>query len=216
LFTSSCIEQEDDSCTIRALEKQAKLFPKKETWPNLTLLLFRAGGEANTLNIFRLSREVGGMVRGEEFTEMAQLSIRRVCRVRRRQPSRRDKPRVCTPTRPRRNLATRLLATAKTQAAADKPTLLKQDVESAAKKNGEVDVRIATAFLSYGDHARALPPTSAAWPRATCAIPEEAELNLGIAQLKAGNKEAAAATFGSVKGDETLQRLARLWAQRTR
>ncbi|MFZ9873070.1 MAG: hypothetical protein ACO3FH_09025, partial [Steroidobacteraceae bacterium] len=71
LYASACIKQDDDACTLRALEKQARYFPKKETWPNLTLLMFRSGGDANTLNVFRLSREMGGMIRGEEYTEMA-------------------------------------------------------------------------------------------------------------------------------------------------
>lgn len=216
LFTSSCIKQEDDSCTIRALEKQAKYFPKKETWPNLTLLLFRSGGEANTLNIFRLSREMGGMVRGEEFTEMAQLSIEKGLPGEAQATLEEGQVKGLYTNKATQELATRLLATAKSQAAADKPTLLKQDVEAAAKKNGEVDVRIATAFLSYGDHAKAVAAYERGLAKGNVRNPEEAKLNLGIAQLRAGNKEAAAATFASVKGDETLQRLARLWTQRTR
>jgi len=217
LFTSSCIKQEDDACTIRALEKQAQYYPKKETWPNLTLLLFRAGGEANTLNIFRLSREMGGLVRGEEFTEMAQLSIEKGLPGEAQATIEEGQAKgLFAGNKATQELATRLLATAKTQAAADKPTLLKQDVEAAAKKNGEVDVRIGTAFLSYGDYAKAVSAFERGLAKGNARNPEEARLNLGIAQLKAGNKEAAAATFASVKGDDTLQRLARLWTQKTR
>lgn len=216
LYTSSCIKQEDDSCTIRALEKQAKYFPKNETWPNLTLLLFRSGGEANTLNIFRLSREVGGMVRGEEFTEMAQLSIEKGLPGEAQATLEDGQAKGLYSNKATQELAKRLLATAKSQAVADKPTLLKQDVEAAGKKNGEVDVRIATAFLSYGDYAKAIAAYERGLAKGNARNPEEAKLNLGIAQLKSGNKEAAAATFASVKGDETLQRLARLWSHRTR
>ncbi len=217
LFTSSCIKQEDDACTIRALEKQAQYYPKKETWPNLTLLLFRAGGEANTLNIFRLSREMGGMVRGEEFTEMAQLSIEKGLPGEAQATIEEGQVKgLFAGNKATQELATRLLATAKTQAAADKPTLLKQDVEAAGKKNGEVDVRIGTAFLSYGEYAKAITAFERGLAKGNARNPEEARLNLGIAQLRAGNKEAAAATFASVKGDETLKRLARLWSQKAR
>ena len=37
-------------------------------------------------------------------------------------------------------------------------------------------------------------------------------LLLGIAQLKAGDKDAAVKTFKSVKGDPVLERLADLWS----
>ncbi|MFM8846248.1 MAG: tetratricopeptide repeat protein [Gammaproteobacteria bacterium] len=216
LYTSSCIKQEDDACTIRALEKQAQYSPKKETWPNLSLLLFRSSTEANTLNIFRLSREMGGMTRGEEFTEMAQLAIEKGLPGEAQATLEEGQSKGLYTNKSTQELATRLLGTAKAQAAADKPTLLKQDGEAAGKKNGEVDVRIATAFMSYGDYDKAVAAFERGLAKGNARNPEEAKLNLGISQIKAGKKEAAAATLASVQGDETLKRLARLWTQRTR
>ena len=216
LYASSCIKQDDDACTLRALEKQAQYFPKKETWPNLTLLMFRSGGEANTLNVFRLSREMGGLLRGEEYTEMAQLAIEKGLPGEAQSVIEEGKEKGLFTNKSNLELASRLLNTAKAQAVADKPTLLAQDKEAAGRKNGEVDARIATAFLSYGDFERAVAAYERGFSKGNVRNPEETRLNLGIAQLKAGNKEAAAATFASVKGDETLQRLARLWALRTK
>jgi hypothetical protein len=46
--------------------------------------------------------------------------------------------------------------------------------------------------------------------------PAEAQLVLGIAQLKAGNKAEAAKAFRGVKGDADLQRVAKLWSLRAR
>jgi tetratricopeptide (TPR) repeat protein len=113
-------------------------------------------------------------------------------------------------------LANRLLGTAKAQAGADKPTLIKQDAEAAGKKNGEVDARIGMAFLSYGDYAKAIAAFERGLAKGNVRNAAETRLNLGIAQLKAGQKESAAATLASVQGDETLQRIARLWALRAR
>jgi Tfp pilus assembly protein PilF len=217
LYSSSCIKQEDDACTLKALEKQAQYFPKKETWPNLTLLMFRSGGEANTLNIFRLSREMGGMIRGEEFTEMAQLSIEKGLPGEAQATIEEGQAKgVFSNNKTTQELANRLLSTAKAQALADKPTLIKQDVEAASRKNGEVDARIALAFLSYGDFEKAVVAFERGLAKGNVRNPVETQLNLGIAQLKAGKKEAAAATFAAIKGDETLQRLARLWSLKTR
>lgn len=216
LYSSSCIKQENDACTMKALEKQAQYSPKKETWPNLTLLMFRAGGEANTLNIFRLSREMGGMARGEEFTEMAQLSIEKGLPGEAQATIEEGQAKGLFTNKTTQELATRLLSTAKTQALADKPTLIKQDAEAAGRKNGEVDARIALAFLSYGDYDKAIVAFERGLAKGNVRNPVEARLNLGIAQLKAGRKQDAAATFATIQGDETLQRLARLWSLRTR
>jgi Tfp pilus assembly protein PilF len=70
--------------------------------------------------------------------------------------------------------------------------------------------------LSYGDFERAVAAFERGLAKGNVRNIEETRLNLGIAQLKGGNKEAAAATFAAVKGDDTLQRLARLWALRTK
>jgi Tfp pilus assembly protein PilF len=216
LYASACIKQDDDACTLRALEKQARYFPKKETWPNLTLLMFRSGGDTNTLNVFRLSREMGGMIRGEEYTEMAQLALEKGLPGEAQSVIEEGKAKNIFTNKSNLDLATRLLGTAKAQAAADKPTLLAQDKEAAGRKNGEVDARIALAFLGYGDFERAVLAYERGLAKGNVRNPEEARLNLGIAQLKAGNKEGAAATFAAVKGDETLQRIARLWSLQTR
>jgi Tfp pilus assembly protein PilF len=216
LYASSCIKQDDDACTLRALEKQAKYFPKKETWPNLTLLMFRAGGETNTLNVFRLSREMGGLLRGEEYTEMAQLALEKGLPGEAQSVIEEGKEKGIFTNKSNLELATRLLGTAKAQAVADKPTLLAQDKEAAGRKSGEVDARIALAFLSYGEFERSVAAYERGFAKGNIKNVEEARLNLGIAQLKAGNKEAAAATFAAVKGDETLQRVARLWTLKTK
>ncbi|MEY3712983.1 MAG: hypothetical protein RL321_603, partial [Pseudomonadota bacterium] len=44
----------------------------------------------------------------------------------------------------------------------------------------------------------------------------EAQLVLGIAQLRAGNKGEAAKAFKAVKGDADLERVAKLWALRAK
>jgi Tfp pilus assembly protein PilF len=159
---------------------------------------------------------MGGLLRGEEFTEMAQLAIEKGLPGEAQSVIEEGKEKGLFTNKSNLELANRLLTTAKAQAVADKPTLLAQDKEAAGRKNGEVDARIATAFLSYGDFERAVAAFERGLAKGNVRNPEEARLNLGISQLKAGNKEAASATFASVKGDETLQRLARLWALRTK
>lgn len=215
LYVSACSRLEDGACTLRALEKQAAYHPKSETWPNISLLLLRSGTEGNTLNVFRLSKEAGGLRRADDYTEMAQLAIEKGLPGEAQSVLEAGLASGTIATGPAADLAKRLLATAKTQAAADKPTLLKQDAEAAAKKNGEIDSRIGLAHLSYGDNDRAIAALQRALDKGNARNPDETRLNLGIAQLRSGQKDAALASFSAVNGEE-LQRLARLWSLRAK
>jgi len=69
--------------------------------------------------------------------------------------------------------------------------------------------------LSYGDNDRAIAALQRALDKGNARNPDETRLNLGIAQLRSGQKDAALASFSAVKGEE-LQRLARLWSLRAR
>lgn len=216
LFLSSCIRLEDDACSLNALEVQATHHPKDQTWPNLVLILFRSTPEANTLDVFRLSRETGALRRGEEYTEMAQLAIEKGLPGEAQAVLEQGEAANVFATPALKELSKRLLASAKTQATADRPVLAKQEKESATGKNGQVDVRIGQAFTSYGQYTEAITAIERGLARGNVRNVPEARLSLGIAQLRAGNKAAAAATFKSVEGDEFMKRLARLWGLRAR
>jgi Flp pilus assembly protein TadD len=110
---------------------------------------------------------------------------------------------------------TRLLNTAKTQATADRASLAKQEAEALKDKtSGELDVKIGAAYLSYGQYPQAVAAIQRGIAEGKLKNPAEAQLLLGIAQLRAGSKDEAGKTFKDVKGDETLARLGSLWALR--
>lgn len=220
LYLSACIKLADDACTVRALEMHATHYPKPEVWNNLMTLMLRANAssEKSLLNIYRLSFEAGAMRRGDDYTEMAQLAMTQGLPGEAQSvlesgiaagviASDRDKA-----------AAQAILATAKTQAAGDRATLAKQEKDIAAAKNGDPEVKLGLAYLSYGQFPQAVAAiqrgiAKGGLKRVTDA---EAQLALGTAQLRAGDKAAAASTFAAVKGDETQLRLARLWALRAK
>lgn len=216
LFLSSCIRLEDNACSLSALELQAAHHPKEQTWPSLILILFRDTPEANTLDVFRLARETGALRRGEEYTEMSQLAIEKGLPGEAQSVLEQGEAANVFTTPALKELSKRLLASAKTQATADRPVLAKQEKESATNKNGQVDVRIGQAFTSYGQYAQAITAIERGLAKGNVRNVPEARLSLGIAQLRAGNKTAAAEAFKSVDGDEFMKRLARLWGLRAR
>ncbi len=216
LYVSSCSKQDDDTCILKALEKQLEFHPRPETPGNVTLVLLRNAVEANTLNVFRYAFEAGGMRRGEDYAEMAQLSIEKGFPGEALAVVEAGIAANVFNTPALTDLSKRLLASAKTQVAADKPTLAKQDSDAAARKNGEIDVRIGQAYLSYNEYAKAVTSIERGIAKGGVRNANETQLTLGIARLKAGNKDAAKEAFAAVQGDQTLKDLARLWMLRTR
>jgi tetratricopeptide (TPR) repeat protein len=106
------------------------------------------------------------------------------------------------------------LTSAKAKVAADKAGLPAADRAAAAGASADDDLRVAQAYMSYGQHAQAVAAAERAVKKGNGKTPGEAQLVLGLAQHKAGNKPAAVKAFKAVKGDPSLERVAKLWALR--
>jgi tetratricopeptide (TPR) repeat protein len=212
LFLSSCIKLEDDACMMRALTKQAAYHPKDETWSNLVMLLLRNANNDGILEVYRLASEVGGMRRGEDYLEMAQLATDKGL------PGEAQAALEAAIAKKNFNdpksleTATRMLATAKTQASTDKAGLAQQVKGAAAGKNGQVDVRMGQALLSYGMHQEALDAIQRGIAKGNVRNMAEAQLALGHTYLRLGKKDEAIKAFSAVQGDELMTRLGNLWA----
>ena len=85
---------------------------------------------------------------------------------------------------------------------------------TAKSKSGEVDVKVGAAWLSYGQYDKAIAAIARGVGKGGLKNPADAQLLLGIAQYRAGNKAEALKAFRAAKGDESLTRLASLWALR--
>jgi Tfp pilus assembly protein PilF len=212
LFLSACIKLEDDACTMRALTKQAAYHPKPDTWPNLVLMLLRNATDDGTLEVYRLASEVGAMRRGEDYIEMAQLATGKGLPGEAQAALEAAIAKKAFADPKSADTATRLLATAKAQATADKATLPAQAKAAAAGKNGQVDVLMGHAYLSYGQYAEALAAIQRGLGKGNVKDVAEAQLALGHAHLRLGNKAEALKAFNSVQGSELMTRLAGLWA----
>ena len=212
LYLSSCIKLEDDACMMRALVKQAAYQPKPDTWTNLVVMMLRSATDDGTLQVYRLASEVGAMRRGEDYLEMAQLANEKGLPGEAQAALEAAIAKKSFADPKSSETATRLLATVKTQATADKATLPKQALAAAPGKNGQVDVRLGQAFLSYGQYPEALAAIQRGIGKGNVKNVAEAQLALGQAYLKLGNKAEATKVFNAVQGDELMTRLGNLWA----
>ena len=213
LVQSSCMKLEDQACQTRALERLVTYYPNQEYWQNLlySLMTAKENSDRTLLDVYRLANEVDALKRPEDYTEMAQLAIEQgspgeAQRVLEKGFSKnvfveqRDKERN-----------TRLLESAKKQAAQDQAALPKLEAEAQTAKTGEKDVGLGIAYLGYQQYSKAVEALNKGLQKGGLKNEAEARLLLGIAQLKAGTKDDATKSFRAVKGDPTLERLANLW-----
>lgn len=221
IILSSCLKLSDNQCTNRALERMVTYYPKPEYWQNLITTMYNSkeasNNDSDMLNIYRLANEVGALKQPRDFNEMAQLSLelgfpgeaQRVLEKGFGQSVFND-----TATRER---AQRLLDKAKKEAVSDQASLPKLEQEASRASTGDKDVAVGTAYLSYQKYDQAIQALQQGISKGGLKNPAQANLLLGIAQLKSGNREAAVKSFHGVKTDDpVLQRLANLWSVRAK
>ena len=213
LILSSCIKLNDTGCETHALEQVVRYYPKPDYWYQLlyTVRQGSSGNDANTLQTYRLMYEVDVLKTADDYTEMAQLALEagspgEAVKVLQKGL---DKNIFTDQRSKERNQ--RLLENAKKAAAADQASLAKQQKDADAAPQGQKNVAVGLAYLGYGQYDQAVDELSKGLGKGGVKDEAQARLLLGIAQLKAGHKDDAIKTFGTVKGDPTPERLASLW-----
>lgn len=110
----------------------------------------------------------------------------------------------------------RLLAQAKQQAAEDKRQIAALDKEAAAGKSGEADVKVGLVYLGLGENQKAIDAiTRGLSPERVGKVkrPDDANMMLGIANAKLGNKDAAVAAFKVAQADPRMAKAATIWLE---
>jgi hypothetical protein len=207
----------DDRGVSRWTELLVTYHPKPAYWQNLLHGIYANKlTDRQTLQVYRLSADVGALQTGSDYAEMAQLALdvggpgEAVTTLTKGfaanvfvQPA--DK-----------NRNQHLLDSAKKELAADQPALAKNEADATNAVTGDRLVGVGIAFYGTGDYAKAAKDISAGLAKGVSKDATDARLSLGIAQLKAGDKDAAVKTFRQVKDDPVSERLAALWILRAR
>jgi hypothetical protein len=215
LVSESYIKLNDNNGSTATLEKLVSYYPKPNYWNNLLYVLMRTEGNSDrvTLNIYRLMLDTNTLKQASDFTEMAQLALEQgtPCEAQRviekgvaenAFAEQRDKERN-----------QRLLDTSKKACATDQAGIAKFETEAKAAAGGEADVRLGQAYLSFDQYDKAVEAIQRGIGKGSLKSPEEAQILLGMAQLKRKNADEAGKAFKAVKGgDAKLTRLANLWA----
>lgn len=208
IMLSSAFRLKDGVTVKDTLFRLVELYPKPEYWGDLVSELHSQPGmnERFSLDVFRLQDAAGILTDGADFQEMAETALQ-----------------LGLPGEAQRVLdkgfaagvlgaGQRALQTrAKSEAAADKATIASQAAAVTATAKGDDDIKIAEAYESYGENAKALALVTGGLAKTGVKEPDAGRILLGRIQLNLNMKTEALATFAAVQTDPKYVNLARAW-----
>lgn len=218
LVLSACVKLDDSACTTKALEKLVTYYPKPEYWYQLLYGFIKetANSDTNTLQVFRLMLDTDVLKSADDYVEMAQLAMDSGSPGEAQRVLQRGFEKNIFSDQRNKDKAQRLLDKAKQKGAADQATLDRTVKEADSAPTGAKNNGMGIAYLGYGQYDKAVEQFTQAVSKGQLKNAAETQLNLGIAQLKAGHKDDAVKSFKAVKGDPILERLASLWTLHAR
>lgn len=204
---------DDAADASKVVEQLVKYYPKPEYWANALSTLSGANiQDAHLqLDVFRLMNAVGALTNPDDFSDTALLALDQgypgeAVNVLQKAFA----EHVFTDPRDVAHYQ-RLLTRAQQRAAADQDSL-PQQVQSAA--TAEALISVGAAYLSYGQTDQAVDLINQGIAKGSLKYPEQANLLLGMAELRAHNTAEAERAFEKVEtsGNERYARLGKLWA----
>jgi Tfp pilus assembly protein PilF len=211
LLWQFCLKANDDACSSKAVEKLVAYYPKPEYWANALAPLLKLDIKDSHLQlaVYRLKDDVGVLKLPNEYAEMAEIAldqgypgetvaVLQEAFQRNVFTEQRDKDRY-----------QHLLEGAKQRAATDQASLGKNE-----PVDGNAYVQLGAAYLSYGQYDKAIQNISKGIQKGGLKSPDEANILLGIAQLRAKNPAEALRSFDKVttSSNPGYARLGKLWA----
>jgi tetratricopeptide (TPR) repeat protein len=218
LVLSSHFKSDNKEGIGEALKKMVRYYPKDEYWENL-LDIYRRKDSSDkiTLGYYRLMNDVGVLKDKGDYVEMAQLAIDAGVPGEAQQVVEKgvQNGTLKSDDKTEQGRYDRLLGQAKKQAEADKAALaqLAKDAEKAPQ--GQADIALGQAYLSYGRYDEAIAAIERGIKKGGATEVDEAQISLGIAYMKKGQKDQARQAFQAVKDESKWNDLAELWTIRT-
>lgn len=216
---ATCIAMKDQGCETHAFERLVLYYPKGDYWQNLVNSLFSSDDyktDMPRLQLFRLAVDVNVLKNPRDVAEMAGLDLDQGAAAEAvRVLQKAFDSNVFTEQRDKDKNA-RLLAAAQKRAEADQAAIAERTSQAAAAPDGKKDAALGLTLLSLQQYPQAIEALNRGLRKGSLQSAADTQLLLGIAQLKAGNKEEALKAFHAVKGDPKYERLASLWALHTR
>jgi len=215
IILSSYAKMDDKPGIETALKRIVRFYPKPNYWENLLDAYRRkSNSDRVTFGFYRLMNEVGVLKEKGDYMEAAQLGIEMGVPGESQEIVQKgmDTGVLKSDDKTEQGRYERLLAAAKKQADADRASLAQQAKEAEKAPQGQADVGMGQAFLSYGQVDQAIAAMERGMKKGGVTDMDEAQISLGIAYLEKGQKEQALQAFKAVKPDSKWADLAALWS----
>lgn len=202
--------KEDDA--VATLEQLVAKYPNKQYWSQLLGYVQTHGGTSDRKNLemYRL-KLVNGLLKDSEYMDMAQLAMALGFPGDAKNVLEKGFSEKVLGVGPTKDRETRLLNLAQTNSVNDQKGLPAFEKEAMAAANGDSDVKLGEAYLSYGDSAKAVEAIKRGLKKGNVKAVDEANLQLGLALMSAKQSSEAIAAFKAVPADSKLAPVARLW-----
>jgi tetratricopeptide (TPR) repeat protein len=215
LMSAAYDKANDSTGVANAMEKLVTHYPKPSYWNGLLYSLTRSAGvtDRHKLHIYRLMEATDTLKQANDYNEMAQLAIEAGTPGEAKAVLEKAFAANVFTEQTAKDRNTRLLESTKKADLVDLAGLAKLEKEAATDKTGSVDVALGAGYLSHGMADKAVAAITRGIGKGGVRNTAEANILLGMAQLKINNKAEAAKTFRGIKSDDPIyQRIAKLWS----
>ena len=214
LLMNAALKQNDNNGYVYAVEKLVTYYPKKEYWADLLSRLQRKPtfSDRFALDVYRLSLATGVLSKANDYMEMAQLAVQAGYPAEGKQVTEKGFAAGVLGTGAEAERHKRLQDLMVKRTAEAQAGQAQAETEAAAAKDGNGLVNAGYALVTAGQAAKGIGLIQQGIAKGGLKRAEDAKLHLGIAQLQAGDKAKAQATFKTVTGNDGAADLARLWA----
>ncbi len=214
LLLNAASKQGDNNAYVFAMEKLVTYYPKKEYWVDLLSRMQRKANFSDRLSLdaYRLSLATGSMTAPADYMEMAQLALQADLASEGKVVIAKGMSSGALSTGAQADRAKRLQTLVDKRLADDNASRAEDERQADAAKTGDAMVSLGMNLVYAGQAAKGVQLMQQGIAKGGLKRPEDAKLHLGIAQLAAGDKAKAQATFKSVQGTDGTADLARLWA----
>lgn len=196
------------------LEKLVRFYPTPDTW---NVLIYEVKKERldprQRVQLFRLMDATGNLKHVQDITAYSDAATSLGLYAEANKALETGIKLNVFKTPDEQSRAQRYLASNKKAGDAGLAELPKLEAEAKAAPTGNEYVALGMQQFSYGDYAKSAASVKAGIAKGGLKSPDDAQVLLGIAHMKAGQKADAAQTFRAVKTDDAVTtRIAKLWA----
>ncbi len=213
LLLNAASKQGDNNAYVFAMEKLVTYYPKKEYWVDLLSRMQRKTNFSDRLSLdaYRLSLATGSMTAPADYMEMAQLALQADLASEGKQVIAKGMSSGALSTGAQADRARRLQVLVDKRLAEATASRVEDEKQALADKTGDALIGVGMNLVYAGQAAKGVQLIQQGIAKGGLKRPEDAKLHLGIAQLAAGDKAKAQATFKTVQGADGTADLARLW-----